>query len=113
MLLARVDAPGKEWYRTPGMRKQYFQLRKPIEQAGEVHPREGDGGFEREAEGEGEDVSAFLGAVAEDWAGETVVRVDEEEGRGFFCGLVDGVEFGVVETCAEAGGAKDDAFTSW
>lgn len=58
-------------------------------------------------------MSAFLGAGTEDLAGEPVVRVDEEERGRSFCGLVDGVEFGVVETCAEAGGAKDDAFTSW
>ena len=48
-----------------------------VENAGEVHSCDGDGGFERETEGKGEDVSGMLegGFTAEGGGGEAVVGV--------------------------------------
>ena len=84
------------------MREQQPQLRVSVECAGEVHPGHGDGGLEREAEGEREDVAGAGDdfGPAEGGVGEAVVRVEEDGGGGGGEGGPDPVEVRVVEAGA-------------
>lgn len=47
---ARLDPPGQEGQGATGVGQQEQQLGVPVEDAGEVHAGDGDGGLEREAE---------------------------------------------------------------
>lgn len=76
-----------------------------------MHPCERDGRFEREAEGEREDVSAFVGAGPEDFAGEAVMRMYKKQTTRFLRSFIYRVESGVVEARAEARGPEDEALT--
>lgn len=79
-----------------------------VECAGEDEAGYCGGGFEGEAEREGEDVAVVFGA--ERRGADAVVRVEEDEEVRRGEGGPDGFEPLVVEADAEASGAHDDAF---
>lgn len=95
-----MDPPRQKGHRAARVRDQDPEARVAVEDAGEEHAREGDGGFHGEAEGEGEHVAVFGRAGAVDGGREAVVRVQEGEGLVLGERGPDGVEGGVVEAGA-------------
>ena len=79
MLAARLDPSGEEGQCPAAVGEEEGESGVAVEDAGEIHACDGDGGFEGEAEGEGEDVAGSRDG-AERAGGEAVVRVEECEG---------------------------------
>ncbi len=78
-----------------------------VEDACEDEARDGGGGLEGKAEGEGEDVSVVL--RTERGCADAVVGVEEHDEAGVCERGPERLEPGVVETAADASGADDDA----
>ena len=84
MVHAGLDAAREERQRAARVCEEDLQRGVAVEDAGEVGARDGDGGFEREAEGEGEDVAGAgdVGGAAEGGVGEAVMGMEKNKCLG-------------------------------